>query len=181
MISLNVALLLTSTRPGDHVIWKGEDEQRAAIVQSVNASDRIALILFPDSSTTDIVSVLELDPHGTADFSVVNSQYISEGLGVRRGEFVLIHSEGTTNGLEKPRVPRIGEVEAWAREPPEAGGQFSGWRKALTDIGTQIAARRAAGIIEESEILNASDSSLEWFGVVTEVSAITHFTLAGSN
>jgi ubiquitin-conjugating enzyme E2 O len=133
----------------------------------VNAPDRTATILYPDS-TTDIASVLELDPHGTTDYS--------QGLGVRRGEFVLVHQEGTTNGLEKPRVPRIGEVEAWARENP-SDGRTDSWRKELCTIGAQIAGLRAAGVIEEYETKqpDIDFDSLQWFGEVMEVSDITQF------
>jgi ubiquitin-conjugating enzyme E2 O len=160
------------TRPGDHVLWKGEAERRTAIVQSVNAVDRTAKILYADTRVTDIVSVLELDPHGSTDFSPANSQSISEGLGVCLGELVLVHSEGTTNGLEPPRVPKIGEIETWVKEhPAEVDGEYIGWRKDIAEMGTQIAAARVAnGVIrEEQRSMNSNFDSLEWFGEVTKV------------
>ena len=88
-------------RPGEHVVWKTEDEKQAAVVQSVNAAERTAKILLPDGRY-EKVSVLELDPHGT-DSDVTNPQ---EGFGVRRGDLVFIHAEGKTNGCVKPMVPR---------------------------------------------------------------------------
>ena len=77
-------------RPGDHVIWKTEDQKRAAIVQSVNAVDRTAQVYCKDTGTTELASLLELDPHGTGDWSAIAP---TDGLGVRRGDFVFIHKE----------------------------------------------------------------------------------------
>ncbi|TFY70916.1 hypothetical protein EVG20_g2080 [Dentipellis fragilis] len=158
--------------PGDHVIWKGEDTKRAAVVQSVDSAQRTALIRYGDTGTTELASLLELDPHGTSDWSAVEPVTF-DGLGVRRGDFVFIHSPGSTNGLEKPRVPRIGEVEAWVREPPTVGanGQYGGWRKTISDIGMDIAQRREQDSIAEGKIRrpDKKDNSLNWFGEVSEL------------
>jgi len=159
-------------RPGDHVLWKGEDEKRVAVVQSVNAVDRRATIRFSDTGTIELASALELDPHGTNDWSAV-APATFDGLGVRRGDFVFIHREGTTNGLEKPKVPRIGEVEPWVRELPvvHPDGHYGGWRKAMADIGMDIAHRREPDHIVEGKIRKPSpdDTSLNWFGEVSNV------------
>lgn len=155
--------------PGDHVVWKSEEEKRSAIVQSVNAKERTALVLFPDSGATELISVLELDPHGTSDLGA-DPQSASEGFGVRRGDFVLIHHQETTNGLEKPRVPRIGELEAWVREGPFADGHFMGWRKEMYDIGTEIASKRSSGALVEDPIQRpADDDAFSWIGEVTSL------------
>ncbi|KAI0307690.1 hypothetical protein B0F90DRAFT_1807124 [Multifurca ochricompacta] len=158
--------------PGDHVLWKGEDEKRVAVVQSVNAVDRTATIRFSDTGGIELASVLELDPHGTNDWSAV-APATFDGLGVRRGDFVFIHREGTTNGLEKPKVPRIGEVEPWVREPPivHADGHYGGWRKMMADIGMDIAHRREPDHIVEGRIRKPgpTDASLNWFGEVSDL------------
>ncbi|KAH9082216.1 hypothetical protein EDB83DRAFT_2503321 [Lactarius deliciosus] len=158
--------------PGDHVLWKGEDEKRVAVVQSVNAVDRTATIRFGDTGAIELASVLELDPHGTNDWSAVAPTSF-DGLGVRRGDFVFIHREGTTNGLEKPKVPRIGEVEPWVREAPivHADGHYGGWRKTMADIGMNIAHRRESDHIVEGRIRKPGpdNTSLNWFGEVSNV------------
>ncbi|KAH8998837.1 hypothetical protein EDB86DRAFT_2910381 [Lactarius hatsudake] len=158
--------------PGDHVLWKGEDEKRVAVVQSVNAVDRTATIRFGDTGAIELASVLELDPHGTNDWSAVAPTSF-DGLGVRRGDFVFIHREGTTNGLEKPKVPRIGEVEPWVREAPivHADGHYGGWRKTMADIGMNIAHRRESDHIVEGRIRKPGpdNTSLNWFGEVSNL------------
>ncbi|KAF5385291.1 hypothetical protein D9615_001389 [Tricholomella constricta] len=157
--------------PGDHVVWKTEELKRPAIVQSVNALDRTAKILLPDTGAVELASVLELDPHGTADLAVVIPQSASEELGVRRGDFVFIHREGTTNGFEKPTVPKIGEVEAWVREFPTSEGQLVGWRKEMADIGAGIAAQRALEKVQEARIRHPipRSGSFAWIGEVTSL------------
>ena len=159
-------------RPGDHVIWKSEDEKRAAVVQSVNAVDRTASVRYSDMGNVELVSLLELDPHGTSDWSAATPAPF-DGLGVRRGDFVFIHSEGLHNGLEAPRIPRIGEIEPWVREPPivHGNGTYGGWRKLMGDIGMDIARRREQERLTEGRICRPDDRSFDWFGEVSDVSA----------
>lgn len=100
--------------PGDFVRWKNEDETRVAVVQSTHAQNRTARVMWydpasPNTPQHEVVSVLELDPHGPSG---------AESFGVRRGDFVFLHRPGTTNGAQLPAVPRIGELEDWVREPP---------------------------------------------------------------
>ncbi|KAI0068302.1 hypothetical protein BV25DRAFT_1911299 [Artomyces pyxidatus] len=158
--------------PGDHVLWKGEDEKRMAVVQSVNAVERTATVRFSDTGATELTSLLELDPHGTSDWSAV-APTTFDGLGVRRGDFVFVHREGTDNGLERPKVPRIGEVEPWVREVPtvNANGQYGGWRKTMSDLGMDIARRRESDSIVEGRIRKPApdDTSVNWFGEVSEL------------
>jgi ubiquitin-conjugating enzyme E2 O len=161
-------------RPGDHVIFKSEDQKRPAIVQSVDAARRIATILFPDTNTKELVSLLELDPHGTNDFSVAQSAFVGEGLGVHRGDFVFVHKAGTSNGLMNPRVPCIGEVEVWVREAPSTPeGRLIGWRLQMSELGGSIAASRGSNHTGTQEgrirTLFDKDPSLWWFGEVSEV------------
>ena len=156
-------------RPGDHVLCKREDYQCAAVVQFVNASERIASIRYSDSSV-ELTSVLELDPHGTSDLSV---EVPHSSLGVRRGDFVFIHPEEETNGLEKPRVPKIGEVEAWVREVAvTAEGHLAGWRREMAEIGAEIATNRGPGHDTVGKVRRPlkEDSWLSWCGEVTGVS-----------
>ncbi|THH13368.1 hypothetical protein EW146_g6839 [Bondarzewia mesenterica] len=159
------------TWPGDHVLWKGEDEKRAAVVQSVNATERMATVRFGGSTNTELVSLLELDPHGTSDWTAPTPAPY-DGLGVRRGDFVFIHPEGVTNGLELPRIPRIGEIEAWVRETPvvHPNGTYGGWRKVMADIGMDIARRREQEHLTEGQIKqpDADDDSLHWFAEVSD-------------
>jgi ubiquitin-conjugating enzyme E2 O len=138
----------------------------------VDAIQRTALILFPDTGTIELASLLELDPHGNSDIDVNVSQAGSEtSFGVRRGDFVFIHSPETTNGLETPRVPRIGEIEAWIRENPFQNGQFVGWRKDLQELGSRIASQRSTGTLIEKRIQMSTnaESKLSWCGEVTGV------------
>ncbi|KAF7320120.1 Isocitrate lyase [Mycena kentingensis (nom. inval.)] len=156
--------------PGDWVIWSIEDERRAVIVQSVNAQQRTASVLVPETGKIELVSVLELDTHGASDpFAMVEGP--TDGLGVRRGDFVFIHPEGRTNGAALARVPRIGEVESWVRDPPFVDNQLAGFRKELSDIGADIARRRGSENIAEGPILRPSpdNTSLTWIGEVTNV------------
>ncbi|RDB28833.1 putative ubiquitin-conjugating enzyme E2 24 [Hypsizygus marmoreus] len=155
--------------PGDHVIWKCEDTKRPGIVQSVNATERTATILLADTGVVEIVSVLELDPHGTSDSAAVIPQSASEGLGVRRGDFVFVHRSGSTNGFAKPSVPRIGELEAWVREGPVINGHLVGWRKEMADIGANLAARRISEDATGAQIGHPIPGSgtVLWLGEVT--------------
>lgn len=162
-------------RPGDHVMWKGEDQTRPAVVQSVNAFDRTANIRYTDDGSEELASVLELDPHGSSDWSSVSPV---EGLGLHRGEFIFIHKEGTTNGAQPPMVPRIGEMEDWVRESPvtlvSENGQLGGWRRIMAEIGNDIAQRRGKDpTVEEGKLKRPqqNDTSLNWFGEVVDVSA----------
>ena len=157
-------------RPGDHVVWKNEGLKRPAIVQSVDAIQRTALILFPDTGTIELASLLELDPHGNSDLDAIVSGS-DASFGVRRGDFVFIHSPETTNGLEKPRVPRIGEIEPWIRGNPFQDGQFVGWRKELQELGLNIASQRSTGTLVEKRIQMSTnaESKLFWCGEVTAV------------
>jgi ubiquitin-conjugating enzyme E2 O len=138
-------------------------------VQSVNAVERTAAVLLPDTGAIELASVLELDPHGTSDLAAVISQSASEGLGVRRGDFVFIHREGTTNGFPKPSVPRIGELEAWVRECPVIDGQLVGWRKEMSDIGGNIARRTELNSIRGHQLSLPipGNGCLPWLGEVT--------------
>ncbi|KAG6896412.1 hypothetical protein C0992_008414 [Termitomyces sp. T32_za158] len=163
-------------RPGDHVVWRSEDFRRHAIVQSVNANDRTAKVLLPDSNTIELVSVLELDPHGTSDPSIAFPQASSDGLGVCRGDFVFVHPDGATNGFKKPAVPRIGEVEQWVRDNPIVDGQLGGWRKEMAHIGASISARRATeGSQETFTMIHLAQGSgnITWIGEVTQVCGVT--------
>ncbi|KAI0775899.1 hypothetical protein BD413DRAFT_610617 [Trametes elegans] len=158
--------------PGDHAIWKTEDEQRHVVVQSVNAQERTAYVRVVGTGAIELASVLELDPHGSGDWSPLGPA--NDGLGVRRGDFVFIHREGTTNGARAPMVPRIGEVEEWVRDPPTVGptGQLDGWRREMAEIGARIAEQRGKeGSVEELPIRKPQkeDTDLNWFGEVLDL------------
>ncbi|KAG7450676.1 uncharacterized protein BT62DRAFT_927948 [Guyanagaster necrorhizus] len=155
--------------PGDHVLWRGEDQKRPAIVQSVDAAHRTASILYPDSGNVELASLLELDAHGVSD---VEPQFGTEGLGVRLGDFVFIHREGSTNGYDPPRIPRIGELEAWAREGPFYPGHIEGWRKEMAELGNNVAKKRGTeGAFQDGNMTQpwTSDCNLFWIGEVTKL------------
>ncbi|KAL5535685.1 hypothetical protein ACEPAF_3779 [Sanghuangporus sanghuang] len=153
--------------PGDHVIWKTEDERHGAVVQSVNASERTAQIVLY-SGRREVVSVLELDTHGAAS-SGSNPQ---EAFGVRRGDLVFIHREGDTNGCLKPMVPSIGELEPWIHEVPfedEETGELSGWRKELDRIGRMIAQKHEPAEGDKIRRPEPGRCEIDWFGEVTNL------------
>ena len=154
------------------MLWKTEDSKLHVVIQSVNAKERTAQVLVVETGAIELASVLELDPHGTNDWTALTP---NDGLGVRRGDLVFIHGESTTNGVAPPMVPRIGEVEEWVREAPVVGanGQLGGWRRDMADLGTRIAEERGkAGSVGEPPIRRPTkdDPSLNWFGEVMDVS-----------
>ncbi|THH34055.1 hypothetical protein EUX98_g169 [Antrodiella citrinella] len=153
--------------PGDHVFWKDDDNKRPAVVQSVEAAERTAVIRFNDTDKLELASVLELDPHGTTDWAGIGSH---EGLGLGRGDFVFIHPEGANNGALPPSVPRIGELEPWVRETTGLNGQPGSWRREMVMLGNQIATRRSSDSVDEGRIrrLLPGDTSLNWFGEVID-------------
>lgn len=146
----------------------------------MNSTDRTALIRYRGQDNDELVSVLELDPHGTSITDGPLQETQLDSFGVRRGDFVLVHPEGTTNGAELPRVPKIGELEAWVREiptiedKPDGTTIISGWRGELHNIGQAIAKARgtpeSAGRELDGKVrkMGAQDG-VDWFGEVTDV------------
>jgi ubiquitin-conjugating enzyme E2 O len=163
-------------------LHKTEDSKRVAVVQSVNSADRTAVIRHRDQVTTELVSVLELDPHGTSTIDASQQEDQLDSFGVRRGDFVFVHREGSTNGAELPRVPKIGELEAWVREmptieeKPDGTSVLSGWRGELHNIGQAIAKARGTpesvgrGLDGQVRHMTAADG-IDWFGEVIDVSS----------
>lgn len=90
---------------------------------------------------------------------------------MRRGDKVFIHREGTSNGFESPRVPKIGEIEEWVREVPLGlDGELSGWRRTMVDMGTKIASERKENpAFYRVKHPTQDDATLSWFGEVTGV------------
>lgn len=180
--------------PGDWVQWKGEDDTRAAVVQTVFASERTAEVYWRSPpavppadggkpASFSIVSVLELDPHGGSTPSLDEP----DAIGVRRGEFVLIHRDSGTNGSVVPRVPKIGELESWVREVG-----VDGWRQEMASIGMEYAQRFDAakshnrpGATQQGTLQREADSrlvwksskDLDWFGEVISVRLLHRFCL----
>lgn len=169
-----IALHANYHRPGDHVMWKNEDQTRPAIVQSVDATRRTATVLLPDTNSNELVSLLELDPQGTSDTSPLGPDRPPDGLGAHRGELVLIHGHGRTNGYTKPWVPKIGELEPWIRELSLDNG---GWRKDLCDLGTELMRKKETQAVEERKpkIPMRGTGTCLWFGEVTGASGSARF------
>ena len=147
-------------------MWKNEDEKQAAVVQSINAQERTAVLLLADGRK-QVVPVLELDTHGNE--AIIGDP--QSGYGVRRGDLVFIHRENATNGCDKQLVPSIGELEAWVHEPVvDEQGEVDGWQKEMNDIGQKIALSRGKEPFEEGQIATTRiDGSLNWFGEVAHV------------
>lgn len=155
--------------PGDHVLWKSEDQAQVAVVQSVSSADRVALIRCLATGTLETVSALELDPNGAGDLG--GNILHNYGLGVRRGDSVFIHREGTTNGFDSPKVPKIGEIEEWVREHPVRNdGELGGWRRAMADLGARLATEHGTYRTQVYDVKSPkADRSLVWFGEVSEL------------
>lgn len=121
-----------------------------------------------------MTSVLELDLHGTGD-EAIDAQ-ASDGLGVRRGDFVFIHPPGSTNGFTPPRVARIGELEPWVHELPDMYGTVGGWRKEMAAVGHATAQSQGTNTPHDDEqaaFPPPGIADLRWLGEVTGVSLTT--------
>ena len=128
-------------------------------------------MLFSDTGELETTSVLELDPHGTTDLTAMNSSP-HDSFGVRLGEFVFLHQEGTSNGYWTPRVPRIGELEMWVHESStDTDGQVHGWRKELSQLGTRISTASPPDIPPEGFVKHVplGSGQVHWVGEVTRV------------
>jgi len=148
----------------------------------VNSTERTALLRYVDNGSTELVSLLELDLHGTSgEGNTPDSSY--DGFGVRRGDFVFIHREGTTNGSVLPKVPKIGEPEPWVREMPhmvqnpDGTTALGGWRGDLHNIGQNIAKIRgtpeALGLELDGKVQKMTkEHGIDWFGEVIAVSSV---------
>ncbi|KAG9019315.1 hypothetical protein FRB90_004028 [Tulasnella sp. 427] len=172
--------------PGDWVQWKGDDDSRAGVVTTVSADERTAEVYWRTPPTNppkdgskppsfSIVSVLELDPHGSS----TPSWDEPDAIGVRRGDFVLLHEESSTNGCPPPRVPKIGELEPWVRDTNP-----DGWRHEMAHIGMEYAQRFDAARshsspapTQQGRLQREADTRLvwknpkdiDWFGEVTSL------------
>lgn len=161
-------------RPGDYVVWKGEGQERPVVVQKVNPAERTAMVLFTDTNSTELVSLLELDPHGSTDPELFGTP---DEYGVGQGDIVFIHPEGQTNGHVPPHVPRLGVLEPWATEAPVYDEHASnlGWRKEMCTIGSSLVTPRKItppALMKDSQ---ESKGSLNWLGHVTSVSLLNPY------
>lgn len=163
--------LFIDNRPGDYIFWKGDEERSKAIgvVQCVSAEERIANVRWEGDDVTEKVPLLELDPHGLGFTEATGGP---ETFGIHRGEFVLIHREGTTNSATLPIVPRIGEMEAWVGESLPMyieDPQPTGWRSNMAKFGMDVLATGTA-----KQPLPRPDGAprteIRWFGQVVDVS-----------
>lgn len=147
-------------------MWKTEDAKQPAVVQKANAKDRTAELLLYNGKV-ELVPVLELDVHG----SDIILETPHDSFGARVGDLVFIHAEGCSNGFEKPMVPVIGELEAWAYEAPvEEMGDYTGWRKDLHAMGIALARDVPPKIDSYGKTQLKGDLSVDWFGEVVDVS-----------
>ncbi len=133
-------------RPGEHLVWRGDDgERRPAVVQSFNPHQRVADLLFMDSNEKQTVSVLELDPGGSG----------RTNFGVGYGQQVLLC---TDNGAPLPEVPSLGQFETpidniW-------------WRDTLA----KLAERYAENVDRFEECLpEGKREDIKWWGEVVQL------------
>lgn len=142
--------------PGDFVLHRpdadaddgGVASERVAVVQSMDARERTAVLRIYGSDTSEAVPVLELDVHGpeTAAF------------GLHRGDTVLIASQPT--GVLPPALPRLGELEELPEEEE--------LRQQMSHLGMAYAQRFDK---ECPLILPAAPSEgIDWYGSVTGIS-----------
>ncbi|KAF9527796.1 hypothetical protein CPB83DRAFT_855638 [Crepidotus variabilis] len=125
--------------PGDHVILGDDGDERPAVVQTVDAIERLAQLRLDDTNKIESASLLELSTYGTG---LSGSEH--EAIGLHIGDFVFVHNQGTTNGSYGAKVPRIGEIETWVHEHCHYD-DLEGWRRQMHDIGTSIASQRGKG------------------------------------
>jgi hypothetical protein len=133
VLALVVCVALSqSNSPGDHAIWKCDGEERHVVIQSVNATQRTARVLFVDTGKIELVSVLELD---TVNPSPPNDDHFA-GYGVRVGDLVFIHPDNAPstsnsivgpNGYQEPVVPSIGEMDPSMTVVGGSGMWAVGW------------------------------------------------------
>ena len=78
---------------------------------------------------------------------------------------MFIHPPSSTNGSNPPRVPKIGELEAWVREPPAQ----SSWRDEFYSLGMSIITTpdRVPPTVMGPP---SSNSTVNWVGEVVHVS-----------
>lgn len=154
--------------PGEYALWKADGEGKNVVVQSVNAADRTANVLLIDTGVTELVSVLELDRSASDPF-LGTLTHVADTLGVNRGDPVLVHRPGTTNGCAKSRVPRIGELEAWLREEVEIGpNHIPAWKREISELGAEVAKSRGPWDADDLRFQRVSpgDERYLWFGEV---------------
>ena len=116
--------------------WKGEGQERPVVVQKVNPAERTAMVLFTDTNSTELVSLLELDPHGSTDPELFGTP---DEYGVGQGDIVFIHPEGQTNGTRSTictpprRIGTLGNGSTCIRraclKPRLAEGNVHHWLK----------------------------------------------------
>lgn len=149
---------------------KEEGEDRAAVVQTVDAPQRIAHLLLQDNNKIERASILELQTYGTGLNGPESA--VHETIGVHIGDFIFVHKPGTTNGSYGAKVPRIGEIEPWVHEHREFDNP-EGWRRQMHDIGCNIASQRGSGgsMDRPLRLPVRGSGELSWCGEVTAVSA----------
>jgi len=135
------------TWPGEHLIWRGDNgERRPAVVQTFNAHQRVADLLFTDTNETGTVSVLELDPGGAG-----KAHY---GVGV--GQTVLLCDD---NHTPSPEVPTLGRFETQMDQMV--------WRDEMAKKAEEYAMSSPP---LESKPPQGDRNKIDWFGEVVNLS-----------
>ncbi|GAA5844140.1 hypothetical protein JCM9279_003744 [Rhodotorula babjevae] len=152
--------------PGDIGVFSGVSPSRIGVVQSTDSRRRTIKLRYlsaraePLSSSSteedETVSGLEFDPHGPPP----------DAYGVRRGDWVLITSEGVDNGATVPTVPKLGESEVAAGLMP-SGEEL---RIELSTLGLSycqtVADSYAPPAVQESPDALAA---VNWYGEVWDL------------
>ncbi len=141
-------------------MWKSDGVSRHVVVQSVNAKQRTAKVLFLDTNTIELVSTIELDTVGP---SVEES--FSEGYGVHVGDVVFIHSEENDNGLTPPRVPSIGEPDSEMSIMADIMSDYPNWKEELHDTGRRCLIQSVSYAVSYP----LGSQKVNWLGEVSKV------------
>ncbi|GAA6031154.1 hypothetical protein JCM8097_004030 [Rhodosporidiobolus ruineniae] len=153
----------TDVFPGDVGVFSGVTPSRIAVVQSMDARKRTIRIKYLDDAAAagqpeaeEVISGLEFDPHGPPP----------DAYGVRRGDWVLVTREGTTNGAERPTVPSLGESETLAGLMPQ-GEEL---RMELSTLGLSYAASLADAFRPPAPQSSPDQlASIHWYGEVWDL------------
>ncbi|UZJ51118.1 hypothetical protein CBS101457_000438 [Exobasidium rhododendri] len=140
---------------GEHVIYRNlEGSERGAVVQSMDAKEQTATIIFyGDNKKTDskVVPLLECKAEGSAGYPY----------GINRGDVVLISSGGT--GYPPPGVPMLGSDDEVAYDDYDL-------EETMSSMGKELAEASPDGVLSKPIEIRSSllAHEIDWYGVVID-------------